>query len=449
MIDGNLITEYTNNSLFLIIFIKKANEFLEGCEIFMYCPNCGKENSSEDRYCIYCGSELIDNQNFPETSEVDWKYVWQQIQSVTKSLCKKIQRFFKRHPKIAFPVLAAVGCFLALSIANATVLSGESVARRYFKALMNNDSRAVYACLDLPESQFVNASEFDKFFRSLGYQAHNIGDYEIKEYTTSSIESDITSNYYITYYVRGDSPTHSTSVEVVNVPLFFGLINRYKVLSDYISSDFGVIVPAGSTVSVDGIILDGSTAYENYDRYSIPSLFCTGHDIAVSNSLGSAEDSFVPSPGYGDSYTVYAVNYNADTVNAVYAQAQNQLNSILTAAIARQDFPADIVKSGDADNNVADRFSDLKSRLYDTSNNTGFTNIQVTATTDQSSQQVFDASTIQYNCTMRFDYSYARRWQNYWSGETGIDNGTSYGQAAFTYVYEDGVWALESISFQM
>lgn len=445
MIDGNLITEYTNNSLFLIIFIKKANEFLEGCEIFMYCPNCGKENSSEDRYCIYCGSELIDNQNFPETSEVDWKYVWQQIQSVTKSLCKKIQR----HPKIAFPVLAAVGCFLALSIANATVLSGESVARRYFKALMNNDSRAVYACLDLPESQFVNASEFDKFFRSLGYQAHNIGDYEIKEYTTSSIESDITSNYYITYYVRGDSSTHSTSVEVVNVPLFFGLINRYKVLSDYISSDFGVIVPAGSTVSVDGIILDGSTAYENYDRYSIPSLFCTGHDIAVSNSLGSAEDSFVPSPGYGDSYTVYAVNYNADTVNAVYAQAQNQLNSILTAAIARQDFPADIVKSGDADNNVADRFSDLKSRLYDTSNNTGFTNIQVTATTDQSSQQVFDASTIQYNCTMRFDYSYARRWQNYWSGETGIDNGTSYGQAAFTYVYEDGVWALESISFQM
>lgn len=169
----------------------------------------------------------------------------------------------------------------------------------------------------------------------------------------------------------------------------------------------------------------------------------------MSNSLGSAEDSFVPSPGYGDSYTVYAVNYNADTVNAVYAQAQNQLNSILTAAIARQDFPADIVKSGDADNNVADRFSDLKSRLYDTSNNTGFTNIQVTATTDQSSQQVFDASTIQYNCTMRFDYSYARRWQNYWSGETGIDNGTSYGQAAFTYVYEDGVWALESISFQM
>ena len=449
MIDGNLITEYTNNSLFLIIFIKKTNEFLEGCEIFMYCPNCGKENSSEDRYCIYCGSELIDNQNFPETSEVDWKYVWQQIQSVTKSLCKKIQRFFKRHPKIAFPVLAAVGCFLALSIANATVLSGESVARRYFKALMNNDSRAVYACLDLPESQFVNASEFDEFFQSLGYQAHKIGDYEIEEYTSSSNGSDITSNYHITYYIRGDSSTHSTSVEVVNVPLFFGLINRYKVLSSYVSSDFEVFVPAGATVSIDGIALSGATTYETYDRYIIPSLFCANHTIEVVHPLGSGDDTFVPSSGYGDNYTFQEIHYNSDTVNTVYAQAQNQLNSILTAAIARQDFPADIVKFSDPDNNVEERFTNLKSDLYDTSNNTGFTSIQITDTADESYQQGFDASTMMYNCTVRFDYSYTRRWQNYWSGETGVDNGTSHGQATFVYMYEEGIWTLESIGFQM
>ena len=43
----------------------------------MYCPNCGKLNPQEDKFCMYCGAELIDNQNVPQqavtpTVQVDW-----------------------------------------------------------------------------------------------------------------------------------------------------------------------------------------------------------------------------------------------------------------------------------------------------------------------------------------------------------------------------------------
>ena len=31
----------------------------------MYCPNCGKLNPQEDKFCMYCGAQLIDNQNTP------------------------------------------------------------------------------------------------------------------------------------------------------------------------------------------------------------------------------------------------------------------------------------------------------------------------------------------------------------------------------------------------
>ena len=410
----------------------------------MYCPNCGKLNSPEDAYCTECGSELIDNQNFPA---FDFEHLWQKLRSGIGALYKKTRLFFNDHPKIALPIAALVGCFLLISILNATVFSGKSVARRYFKALMNNDSRAVYSCLDLPKSEFVNASAFDEFYKSLGYQARDVGNYKIVE--KSSSDSALTLSYGITYYLRGESSTHSTSVQVVNSPLFFGLINRYKVLSGYVSSNFEILVPSGSSVAVDGIALSDPTAYEGYDRFSIPSLFCTEHTIEVSHPLGYAEESFIPSPGYGDSYTLSYVSYNSDTANAVYAQAQTQLNTILAAALARQQFPDGIVKYSGTSGNVDEAFASLQSDLYNTSDNTGFTRIEIQNTSDQSSQQAFDISEIRYDCTVEFDYSYDRRWQNYWSGETGTDTSTSYGQATFTYRYEDGVWALENIDIRL
>ena len=143
------------------------------------------------------------------------------------------------------------------------------------------------------------------------------------------------------------------------------------------------------------------------------------------------------------------MSYNSDTANAVYAQAQTQLNTILAAALARQQFPDSIVKYNSTSSNVDESFANLRSDLYNTSDNTGFTRIEIQNTSDQSSQQAFDISEIRYDCTVEFDYSYDRRWQNYWSGETGTDTGTSYGQATFTYRYEDGAWTLENIDIRL
>ena len=159
----------------------------------MFCPNCGQENAPEDKFCIYCGSELIDNQSFLDestTATVDVKQTLQLLWGGIQSGYKSLRHFFRNHPKVCIPVVVIVVCCAVFSIANATILSGKQAAKRYFQAIINDNSRGVYSCLDLPESDFVNASKFDDYFQTLGYQQAKVGNYQITGLDTTAGKGD-------------------------------------------------------------------------------------------------------------------------------------------------------------------------------------------------------------------------------------------------------------------
>lgn len=420
----------------------------------MFCPNCGQENAPEDKFCIYCGSELIDNQSFLDestTATVDVKQTLQLLWGGIQSGYKSLRHFFRNHPKVCIPVVVIVVCCAVFSIANATILSGKQAAKRYFQAIINDNSRGVYSCLDLPESDFVNASKFDDYFQTLGYQQAKVGNYQITELDTTADKGDdgITSAYQITYYLRGDSSTRSMYVELVSIPQLFGLINHYKVLSDYIVTGYRILVPAGSTVTLNGTELHDPITNGGSECYTIPSLFNTTYTITVKNPFGSATGSFVPARSGTDAdiYNCEMLLYNDETVSAIYSQAQAQFISLLNAAVAQQTFPADIAKTANSDmqGDIATRFADLQSYCYDASSGTGYTSIQLSNITDNSYQgQTFSAnSPMEYSCEFSFSYSYSRRYRN-WDGNLEIVNGESSGSARMHYVYENGSWVLEA-----
>lgn len=425
----------------------------------MFCPNCGEKNAPEDKYCIYCGAELIDNQDFPDESTdftADTKRILQLVWSKIKCVGKSMQRFLKRHPKVCIPLAAIAGCFVILSVVNATVFSGKQAVRKYFMAIMNDNSRAVYSCLDLPESDFVNASKFDDYFQTLGYKEAKVGNYQIDELGSTSSKDDesITSDYQVTYYLRGDSSTRSMYVELVRIPQFFGLINHYKVLSNYVVTGYTILAPEGSTVTVEGIELKNPVVNGNSESYTIPSMFNTDYEITITNQFGAETGTFVPGRRGTDAdiYNSEVMSYNAETISAMYSQAQAQFSELLNSATAQQSFPADIAQTTDSDlqNDIARRFSDLKSNFYDSNSGTGLTGIQITGATDNSySGQTFSAnSPMEYTCEFDFNFNYTRRVRN-WDGTIETVNGSSSGRATMYYIYENEAWALEGFNYYL
>lgn len=416
----------------------------------MFCPNCGQENPAEDKFCMYCGAELIDNQNFPDNSTVTMKQALHALWDGAVGGFRKVKAVCKQHPQIAIPVIGIAGCCVCLSIANATVLSGKHTATKYFLAVMNNDGPAVYNYLDLPESDFVRLSTFNEYFKTLGYKDLNIGNYQVTEARSSLFGVDgeagsITTDYNITYYLRGDNSTRTMTVRVVNIPQALGLINYYKVISDCVATDYEINVPSGSTVTVGDITLSDPVEYADCDSYTIPSLYCQDYDITVTHPFGAEEATIHPTSGssYNNVFNCNSLTYNTATTDALFAQALAQLNSILTSAVTRQDFPTDITCTQDADmqSDIQDTYDYLRANLYDTSSDTGYTSIQITDTTDDSDLQEFSVDEMTYQCSIDFSYNYTRRRKN-WNDEVQMQNDSSYGNATLYYTYENGAWTL-------
>lgn len=404
---------------------------------------------------MFCGAELIDNQAFPDSGQATVGQMLEMLWHGIAAVFGKIGAFIKKYPVFCVPVLLLAAGVFVLSALNATVFSGERVARQYFLAMMNNDGSAVYRCLDLPESQFVNRDAFDRYFNSLKQQKQNVGNYTVKERKTTSskdTEEGLTRYYQITYYLHGSGSTQTMNLELVNVPAFFGLINSYKVMSEYVALGYTIDVPTGAAVMVDDISLTDPISYDDCDRYVIPAIFCNEHSIRIVHPLGEKEDRFTPrlSYGYDSGYVCSSMPYSSSVAETVSAQAQAQLNSIVSAIVAQQGFPGEVTLTADteAQQEINETFRSLQSSWYDASKGTGYTSIQITSQRDSSDEQYFDADSVTYRCYLRFDYNYLRRRMT-WLDEIEMQNGSDDGNATLYYAYENGAWVLEGFNCQI
>lgn len=441
----------------------------------MYCPNCGKLNPQGDKFCMYCGAELIDNQNVaPQPAAPTVQDAWRGV----KRTGGQGLALIKRYPQISIPVAVLVVILLVYAFLNGLVYTPKNAVARYFDALKQGNVQSIYDCMDLPESQFISYDSFTRMWEQMGVSSLQVSSYEITEagnrfsassvdpmmllfgqvdpddYTDSSDPQEQTSlvkTYLVNYHTPGNDEIQSLQVRLIGEPIMGGLFQNYKVLSDYIVQDYLVTVPAGSTVTVDDIALTDGSASQNGDVYTIPAIFQGEHTITVESALGGLSDTVFLSSSdyYGDSgYSCSYIPYSDATCSALFEQAKTQLNTIMAGALTRQAWPADVAVTTDPDDaeDVAYTYQLLQENLFDTERGSGYTAFQFTEISDESDHdQSFSSDGARYTCAMDFRYNYTRRYVN-WNDEMEMNNGSSSGSAYLDYVYNNGTWQLCGLS---
>ena len=99
----------------------------------MFCPECGKKNKDEAKFCEYCGTKIVDDSP-------------KEFKPVNK---KKVDK----KTKIIISIITGI---LIVLISSFMVISNSykptTIAKNYFEALMTNDSDRLYKYLSLKNS---------------------------------------------------------------------------------------------------------------------------------------------------------------------------------------------------------------------------------------------------------------------------------------------------------
>ena len=396
----------------------------------MYCPNCGKPNSEADRFCMYCGAELIDNQNFGDIPPA------QQAREMALAFWKSIRSLCKRHKKAVAGAAAALVVIVGCVFAWDALFSPKSVAVTYFKAVMDGDPSAAYPCLDIVESPFTSREKFSEYWKTY-YTAQDLYNYTVTEQTSGSDkENQIEHTFAFRYYLRGDSTPHTMSVTVIESQGFAS----YKVLPDFVITDYEVSVPRDVTVTFGGEPLTEPFQGNLSDVYTLPAVFSMPYDIELSGAMfePTSETIF---PLRGESYTCSQMTFNQETADAVFSMACTQMDQMIASILSYSDFPADIAVT--AESSAPDTYNQMRSRMVDPEEGTGYYSIDITDHWNESGSQATTA-VVTYTCSMELPYNYTRLYKS-WTGEITANDGSGESYAELTYCYQDGQWKLDSM----
>lgn len=396
----------------------------------MFCPNCGKPNNESDRFCMYCGAELIDNQNFGDISPAD------QLRDAAKALGGGIKRFWHQHTKAVVGVAAAVVIVAAAAGIWEASFSPKSVAVRYFKAMMTSDAAAAYSCLDMVESPYTDQTSFESFWDTSS-PPQDLYNYTVSEESAGSSEKDsIEHTFDFRYYLRGDNTARSVSVTVIKAQ---GAAS-YKILPDFIITDYTVTVPRGISVTFGGQQLTDPTQGNVSDVYTLPAVFSMPYTLELSGDMYETTTATVI-PMRGESFTCGEMTFSQQVADTLFATACTQMDEMIASILANSAFPADIPLTDDS--SAPETYDKMRSYMVNPEEGTGYYNITVTDHINKSDVQTFSGVPT-YTCSMNIPYNYTRLRKS-WTGEITASDGSDETYAELSYRYINDQWQLAAM----
>lgn len=282
----------------------------------MFCPECGKKNKDEAKFCEYCGTKIEDNSP-------------KEFKPVNKEKVDK-------KTKIIISIITGI---LIVLISSFMVISNNykptTIAKNYFEALMSNDSDRLYKYLSVKNSGLTSKKIYKEVTSN---KKSTLKEYEI---TNSQISSDGQRASVIFSYTTADSIrplTKTIYLEKGNKKLLFFDNWEISDTGTTLLSNYQLKTFKDANVKLNGIDLKkykkSGTKY--YDLYEIPEIFKGTYDakITLKNGLSSKQKLEV------SSYSATITNFKIDDKNKekLTNQITNDLNKIYLSAINNKSF---------------------------------------------------------------------------------------------------------------
>lgn len=237
----------------------------------MFCPECGKKNAEEAKFCEFCGAKIVSEEKviLPKKSKV------------------KISK------KNKIIIIVAIILVLVLGIGG-FVLSNNfkpsKVAVEYFLATTNGNTDGIYDFINIPENEFTTKEVFEKVNDDLEEDI-DLVNYQV---VSEDISSDgLSAQVKISYTVKGrQTPSTETIYLVKDSKNKFLIFPNWKISegSSLVREDYEIKTYKDSTLKLEGITVDKKYLKDDdkstYDIYVIPAIFKGDYDVDITLKNG-------------------------------------------------------------------------------------------------------------------------------------------------------------------
>ena len=404
----------------------------------MYCPKCGTENKEIAKYCMHCGEPLVAGLKRPPHQE--GYFAKPQIsKSAVAVICE---------------LAGIVVCAIVLLSFIAGMFKPETVAKKYFVAMVNADYDKAFDLLNLQKTEAINEDSFNAF--ADGFSFGNVTDYSVIEQSTQSDdyyfmshydESDVEydssnyRNYQVEYFVDGDSYPQTWNISLVKRGKKYLFFDDWRINTEgMVATDFDLAVPQGVTVEIDGdelskdyISTDDTDdySYAGCDRYVVPEMFTGIHEVSLSgDDIKSVKRSIEVYDGGGEDLSS-GYEYTDEAEEAIQKKAVENMEAIYLAAMQKKDFSTiEDLFSKESRDEVADDYDSLVNYFSRDSSPTSIAFSDVEATSESTST----------DAEINFHYTITYNYEDWWDGTVSQETYTSYDYLEISFSKEDGDW---------
>ena len=449
----------------------------------MYCEKCGKANPNDAVFCEGCGARVSAPPPPPRPQQQVVRPVAPKPRKTAAEKkaeaaekAAKLKEKVKNLPKkvwvlsgAALVVLLAFFIFLGIG---GSVNSPKTIAKRYFQAMqVDKDVEKAFNYLYLETSEFVNKKTLATYLED-----DLKGNPQIVKFVAEApqkprkpsllvrIQSRLSGYGSYSSYSSNDDLTQTITVKYVTsngeqkseyIQLFdtgqrsLLLWKKYAVsmnLDRIIVSNVQLVVPKGSTVTVDGIALKNPEAaddkrYEavasSLEVYTIGSIFRGDHAVVIKNAM------FDDYETDADFYSDRAVEFFSLELNqATRSELYNETVTIIQKAIASRMTDAPYSSLGltlTANTNDAERVQ-YNYENYFKNKLSSYTSVKPKTFEDNTSNARLNNG-MRYSC--RVDYV-ADCVYSSWGGEQQGDRNFN---TTITWAYENGAWVVATADF--
>lgn len=360
----------------------------------MKCKYCNAKIKKDDVYCSECGKSL------------------------KESILTIIGNAIYESRKIIFGILLTLIILFGLFKIVLYVFGPEFMAKKYIKALANNDYSEIYKLLDVDKSSLVS----EKILKEK-MEAIDIDAYEVDNVVTDGEEAIVTFKY-----------EHNNKINYVSVVLRNSMIKKYylfnnwKILSTKVAKDVVIEVPKNSIVKIDDKdISEFKVENDIYDRYEIEEMFVGNYNISIEleNGLKVEDDVEIYS---NKKYSIGNIELEDEIKTNLISQLESSFNTLYINAINGRSY------NDTGLTNLKTEYNYLKDSLKNNSytlTNISFSDIDVIGATYDKNLEV----TFNLNCNYTVEYKLNEEVKTY-SGSGNTKVKANYNATKDTYTLD-------------